>query len=103
VGEDERQLKSHLGLTILAVIPPVDGIILALGGIVIIFAASLIIIKTVRRKRSQHRLDERVSGIKSQFNNIKDESISYGDDDWLEMRLKEDSDKYKHQLTMNKK
>lgn len=101
--ELKRQRKPYLGYAILAVLIPVDEIILAMGGLVIIIATSLIIIKTAQKKKSKHRLDERVSSIKNQFNNIKDQSISYGDDDWLEMRLKDDSDKYKQQLGMNKK
>jgi len=103
LGETEEQLKSYLSLTIFAAIIPFDEIILALGGIVIILATSLIFLKTAKKKSSEHKLEKRVVGIKNQFNVIKDESVSYGDDDWIEMRLKEDSDKYKQQLGINKK
>jgi hypothetical protein len=58
--------------------------------------------KAARNKRSEHKLEKRVVDIKNQFNLIKDESVSYGDDDWIELRLTEDSDKYEQQLGINK-
>lgn len=101
--ENKGQFKPYLSLAVFIAVIPFDEIILALGGIVIILATSLIILKTARKKRTQHKLNRRVIGIKKQFNELKDESINYGDDDWIEMRLKENSDKYKQQLGMNKK
>ncbi len=95
--------KNYLSIIIISVFIPLDEIILALGGIVILLTSYLIILKATRKKRSQNKLEKRFTGIKSKFNDIKDESISYGEDDWLEMRLKEDSDKYKSQLGINKK
>ena len=98
-----RANKNYLTIIVLLVIIPVDEIILALGGIVIVLTSYLIILKATRRKISQNKLENRFTGIRNQFNDIKDESVTYSDDDWLELRLKEDSDKYRGQLGMNKK
>lgn len=101
--ENKGQFKPYLSSAVFIAVIPFDEIILALGGIAIILAAGLIILKTARKKRAQQKLNRRVVGIKNRFNELKDESINYGDDDWIEMRLKEDSDKYKQQLGINKK
>ena len=97
------QRKFYPIATVFSVILPAEDIILALGGTVIVLATILIILKGHRKKKSAEKLDKRVTGIKRQFNEIKGESINYVEDDWLEMRLKDDSDKYKRQLGMNKK
>ena len=95
--------KNYFIILFFSVFIPVDEIVLALGGIAILLTTYLIILKATRKKKSQNKLEKRFTGIKSQFNDIKDKSVSYSDDDWLEMRLKEDSDKYKSQLGMNKR
>ena len=96
-------MKNYLIIIAFLSIMPVDEIILALGGLVILLASYLIIFKAAKKKRSQNKLETRFTGIKSHFNDIKDGSITYGGDDWLERRLKEDSDKYKSQLCITKK
>ncbi len=99
----DLQHKVYLTIIVFSAISPIDDIILALGGIIIVLAALLIILKSFRKKKSQEKLDKRVSGIKNQFDDIKDESTDYEEDDWLETRLKENSDNYERQLGMNKK
>ncbi len=56
----------------------------------------LMILKGHRKEKSENKLEKRVSKIKSQFNHIKDQLGDHQEDDWLEMRLKEDSDDYEH-------
>lgn len=76
---------------------PEDNVVGALGGILIVLVALSLGLKSYRKKQSEKKLDRRVSGIKRQFSDIKDESIIHEEDDWLEMRLKEDSDMWKRQ------
>ncbi len=59
-----------------------------------VLSALLMILKGRRKKKSEEKLEVRVSGIKKQFSDIKNESVADEEDDWLEKRLKEDSDQY---------
>lgn len=96
-------MKNYMIIIAFSSIIPVEEIILALGGLSVLLSSYLLIFKAAKKKRSQNKLDMRFTGIKSQFNDIKEESITYVDDDWLERRVKENSDNYKGQLSMNKK
>ncbi len=82
--------KLYLTITGFSVILPIESVLLALGGFLVVLAAALMILKGNRKKKSEEKLEIRVSGIKRQFNGIKDESVAYEGDDWLEKRLKED-------------
>lgn len=71
---------------------PEHYVLFAIGVVLVILITLLIILKGIRSKNSVKRLDRRVSAVKKQFNDIKDESIDYEEDDWLKMRLNGDSD-----------
>lgn len=88
------QRKVYLALIGFSVIIPIEGVLLGLGGFLIVLAVALMILKGHRKKKSDEKIEIRVSRIKRQFSDIKDESIADEEDDWLEKRLKEDSDKY---------
>lgn len=86
------QSKVYLAIIGFSAILPTDHIVLALGGLIVVLIVVLMILKGHRKKKSGKKLKKRVSKIKSHFNHIKDQSVDHQEDDWLEMRLKEDSD-----------
>ncbi len=88
------QRKVYLTVIGLSVIIPVEGVLLGFGGFLMVLVALLMILKGHRKKKSEEKLEVRISGIKKQFNDIKNESVADEEDDWLEKRLKEDSDQY---------
>lgn len=88
------QRKVYLAIIGFYVIIPIEGVLLGLGGFLIVLATALMILRGYRKKKSDKKLEIRVSEIKKQFSDIKDESIADEEDDWLEKRLKEDFDKY---------
>ncbi|MEN6592599.1 MAG: hypothetical protein ABFC12_05090 [Methanobacterium sp.] len=73
---------------------PIGGVLLGFGGFLTILSALLMILKGHRKKKSEQKLEVRVSGIKRQFSDIKNESVADEEDNWLEKRLKEDSKQY---------
>ena len=100
--EHEKYLAGGV-LTAISPVGDLSSIILALGGIVLILAASLFILGAYKRKKSSDKLQRRVSGIKRQLNDIKGEEIVRDDADWLKMKKDEDASEIQNQLGMNKK
>lgn len=82
---------------------PIYNILLALGGIVIVLIAFLIILRAHKQKKSQAKFQNRFSGIKQQFNDIKEDATNEEEDDWLKIKQKQDSNKYNALLEMNEK
>jgi len=88
------QRKVYLTVIGLSVIIPIKGVLLGFGGFLMVLSALLMILKGRRKKKSEEKLDVRVSGIKRQFSDIKNESVADEEDVWLEKRLKENSGQY---------
>jgi len=61
----------------------VSSIILALGGIIIVITAFLFILKVYRRKQSQDKFQKRFTGIKSQWEDLKEKGVLQEDVDWF--------------------
>ncbi len=97
-----KKIDYYIPLGYLA-ITPIEYILIAVGGFLILFMALLLILRGYRKKKTQFKFQNRISGIKHQFNAIKDEALVYEDDDWLEYRRKQDSEHYNNYLGMNKK
>ncbi|MCE5213970.1 MAG: hypothetical protein LLF83_04540 [Methanobacterium sp.] len=85
------------------VIIPIENILMVFSGLLIVLMVILLILKGYRKKKAQHQFQNRISGIKYQFNLIKGDALVDEDDDWLEYRRKQDSNHYNNYLGMNKK
>lgn len=97
-----KKIDYYFPLGRLAIIP-IENILIAFGGILIVLIALLLILRGHRKKKIQQQFQNRISGIKHQFHLIKDAALVEEDDDWLEYRRKQDSEHFNNYLGMNKK
>jgi len=59
------QRKVYLTVIGLSVIIPIEGVLLGFGGFLMVLSALLMILKGRRKKKSEEKLEVRVSGLKN--------------------------------------